>query len=571
MDPLAAFPPQVLRDYALLADGERGALIGPQGDLAWLCVPRWDSDAVFSTLIGGAGCYALTPKGRYTWGGYYSPRSLIWNSRWVSTDGIIESREAFALPANPHVVTILRRIRTLDGSGAITAVLDVRAAFGAEAMRETHRASDGTWTGHSGSIWFRWTGVPKAHRGGAGPLSAELVLRPGQVLDLVLELSDIPLEGAAPEPGESWSATEAMWALAVPDLGVDILGLRDAEMAMAVLSGLTSTDGGMAAAATMSLPERARANRNYDYRYAWIRDQCYAGQAVAAHGHFTLLDSAVSFVAARLLADGPGLKPAYTVDGGAVPDERTLSHLVGYPGGADKVGNWVNQQFQLDAFGEALELLAVASSLDRLDNDHWDAVETAVAAIEQRWSEPDAGIWELDNQKWAHSRLTCVAGLRAIAPHAPSSQSGQWSGLADAILADVSADCLHPDGRWQRAPEDTRIDAALLLPGIRHAVPTSDPRTVAIGLPVAVFVTALGFALLHVAQLMFSWGPVLVIFLVGIGPDHGESQNKFRSRRRSHSHGLQRNHYRSDVRRHGWVSASGEIESVEAVHSALTP
>jgi GH15 family glucan-1,4-alpha-glucosidase len=75
--------------------------------------------------------------------------------------------------------------------------------------------------------------------------------------------------------------------------------------------------------------------------------------------------------------------------------------------------------------------------------------------------------------------LTCVSGLRAIALQAPSSQSGQWSGLADAILADVSTDCLHADGRWQRSPEDTRIDAALLLPGIRHAVPTSDPRTVA--------------------------------------------------------------------------------------------
>ena len=139
----------------------------------------------------------------------------------------------------------------------------------------------------------------------------------------------------------------------------------------------------------------------------------------------------------------------------------------------------MNQQFQLDAFGEALELLAVASSLDRLDTDHWDAVETAVAAIEQRWGEPDAGIWELDNQRWAHSRLACVAGLRSIAQHAPGSQSGSWSGLADAILADVSADCLHADGRWQRAPEDMRIDAALLIPGIRHAVPTSDPRTLA--------------------------------------------------------------------------------------------
>ena len=130
-------------------------------------------------------------------------------------------------------------------------------------------------------------------------------------------------------------------------------------MAMAVLTGLTSTDGGMVAAATMSLPERARANRNYDYRYAWIRDQCYAGQAVAAHGHFPLLDSAVSFVSDRLLADGPraqaGLhghrrgRPRRAVP---PPSGRAI------PGGTDKVGNWVNQQFQLDAFGEALELLA---------------------------------------------------------------------------------------------------------------------------------------------------------------------------------------------------------------------
>ncbi len=331
MDPLAAFPPQVLRDYALLADGERGALIGPQGDLAWLCVPHWDSDAVFSTLIGGAGCYAITPQGRYTWGGYYSQRSLIWNSRWVTTDGIIESREALALPADPHVITILRRILLLEGSAAIDAVLDVRAAFGADAMRETRRASDGTWTGHSGPIWFRWAGVPNAHRGGASPLRAELVLHPGEVLDLVLELSDAPLEGNAPDPSACWSATEAMWALAVPDLR-DVLGPRDAEMAMAVLSGLTSAKGGMVAAATMSLPERARANRNYDYRYAWIRDQCYAGQAVAAHGHFPLLDAAVSFVSDRLLADGPELKPAYTVIGGAVPDERSFLSSPGIPG-----------------------------------------------------------------------------------------------------------------------------------------------------------------------------------------------------------------------------------------------
>ena len=479
MDPLATFSPHVLRDYALLADGERGALIGPDGDLAWLCVPSWDSDAVFSTLIGGAGCYALTPIGRYVWGGHYAPRSLIWISRWVTSDGTIESREALARPSDPGVVTMLRQSRALDGPSRVRAVLDVRAGFGAEAMRHTHRSGDGIWTGRSGSIFFRWSGAPSSRRGGAGPLVAELELVPGRSLDLVLQLSDHTLEGELPDAAECWSATEAAWSSAVPELEADVLGPRDAEMAMAVLSGLTSRTGGMVAAATMSLPERAETGRNYDYRYAWIRDQCYAGQAVAVHGHFPLLDSAVSFVSGRLLADGPQLKPAYTIKGGAVPDERELTHLVGYPGGSDKVGNWVNHQFQLDAFGEALELFAAASSFDRLDTEHWEAVEAAVAAIERRWVEPDAGIWELDNQRWAHSRLTCVSGLRAIAKEAPNAQSGYWSDLADAILADVSSDCLHTDGRWQRSPSDTRVDAALLMPGIRHALPATDPRTIA--------------------------------------------------------------------------------------------
>ena len=168
------------------------------------------------------------------------------------------------------------------------------------------------------------------------------------------------------------------------------LAPRDARHACAVLRGLTSAGGGMVAAATMSLPERATAGRNYDYRYAWIRDQCYAGMAAAAAGYDDLLDKAVSFVSARLLQDGPTLKPAYTVTGGAVPDERRLD-LPGYPGGTDKVGNWVNQQFQLDAFGEALQLLAAAGHQDRLDAEGYRALQAAVAAIAGPLDRPRRG------------------------------------------------------------------------------------------------------------------------------------------------------------------------------------
>jgi GH15 family glucan-1,4-alpha-glucosidase len=234
----------------------------------------------------------------------------------------------------------------------------------------------------------------------------------------------------------------------------------------------------MVAAATMSLPERADMDRNYDYRYAWIRDQAYAGVAAARAGALDLTDTATAFVAARLGEDGPDLKPAYTVAGGPVPSEQTLD-LAGYPGGADKTGNWVNQQFQLDAFGEALQLLAAAARLDRLSQDGWQAARAAADAIAKRWPEPDAGIWELGNQHWTHSRLACVAGLRAVAALGPGSGFGDCAALADVILAETARTSIHPDGYWQRSPDDPRPDAALLLPPVCGALPSSDPRTLA--------------------------------------------------------------------------------------------
>jgi len=468
------FPPHVLREYALLADGERGALVGPRGDIAWMCAPRWHSDAAFSTLIGGGGCYAVTPADpRFVWGGYYEDGSLIWRSRWITADGIIECREALAYPGNAGTAVLLRRIQATDTPARVRVQLDVRAGFGRHKMTRLQRGA--AWTGRTGPLYLRWSGGEAATVSRDGRLELMLTIAPGERHDLVLELSDRPLPAEPVAAGAAWDATEAAWARKLPAFG-DSLAPRASRHSYAVLAGLTSGSGAMVAAATMSLPERAEAGRNYDYRYAWIRDQCYAGQAVAADGPHSLLDDAASFVAARLLDDGPGLKPAYTVTGGAVPDEHTLSGLAGYPGGSDKVGNWVNKQFQLDALGEALLLFAAAARHDRLDSWQWQAAETAVAAIKAHRDDPDAGVWELNAKRWAHSRLMCVAGLRAIAGAAASKQAGEWEALADSILAGVSRDCLHPAGRWQRAADDDRTDGALLLPAIRGATTADDPR-----------------------------------------------------------------------------------------------
>jgi GH15 family glucan-1,4-alpha-glucosidase len=320
---------------------------------------------------------------------------------------------------------------------------------------------------------LRWTGASDARVDEQGRLVADIVVAAGDTRELTLEVgADL---GEPMDLRAAWSRTEREWRAAVPPFDRTIAP-RDARHAYAVMRGLTSATGGMVAAATMSLPERAEAGANYDYRYAWIRDQCLAGLAVSADGAHPLLHDAVSFVTARLLEHGPDLKPAYLVDGGAVPDDSPMD-LPGYPGGSDVRGNAVSRQFQLDTMGEILLLLAAAARHGGLDSDGWSAARLAAEVIDKRWTEPEAGIWELDDAWWTHSRLACVAGLRGAAEVAPRSDAGRMRTLADTLLAETSRRCVHPDGHWQRSPDDAQVDAALLLPLLRGATPPGDPRT----------------------------------------------------------------------------------------------
>jgi len=496
--PLIDAAPRALREYALLADGERGALVDPRGDFVWMCFPRWESDGVFSALIGGAGGYAVTPKARFVWGGYYERGTLIWRSRWVTVDNaVIECREALALPARADRAVVLRRVLARGDTAHVDVVLNPRGDFGKQSLARLRRDDAGRWRGRLGDVHLCWTGGERAvpvndgHRGKG--LRLDLELAEGEHHDFVLVLARDADGAEPPDPDHAWSATETAWEERVPQLA-ETAAQRDARHAYAVMSGLTSARGGMVAAATTSLPERARGGKNYDYRYAWIRDQCYAGSAVARAGPYPLLDDAVHFVTERLLEDGPGLQPAYTVEGGRVPDERHF-HLDGYPGAENVVGNAVRKQFQLDPFGEALLLFAHASEYDRLESEGWHAAEVAAGAIEARWREPDAGIWELDPKPWTHSRLICAAGLRAIAARRPAGeQAARWLALADTLVADTAAHALHPSGRWQRSPDDERVDAALLLPAIRGAVPADDPRSIATVEAVARELTEDGYA-----------------------------------------------------------------------------
>ncbi|TQJ91244.1 glycoside hydrolase family 15 protein [Streptomyces sp. SLBN-31] len=467
-----ACSPWVLRDYAVLADGERGAVVDPEGRIVWLCAPRWHSDAVFSSLIGGSGYFAVEPLERWhVWGGYYEDGTLIRVSRWVTSDSVIECRDALAMPASPDRLVLLRRMRVERGEARLRVSLDPRPGFGTDRLRGPRLEGD-VWTARSSELCLRLLGAHHASWNPESGLRGEFRLHKGDEHDLVLELATG--EQASPlEPRCLWARTEEEWRGVVPDCS-GLAAPRDARHAYAVLRGLTSSAGGMVAAATTSLPERANSGRSYDYRFAWLRDQCYAGLAVAAHGPHPLFDSAVRFTAERLLDDGAGVHPAYSVDGGPVPEEDTLP-FPGYPGGSDRIGNQAAEQFQLDTFGEALQLFAAAARMDRLEPEAERAVTVAVDAVRDNWQRPDAGLWELEQRWWTHSRLGVVCGLRGIAQALPGPTGRRCAEIADVIYAETRRRCLRPDGRWRRAVDDDGAEAALLLPLARGCPSADDP------------------------------------------------------------------------------------------------
>ncbi|MFF7355633.1 glycoside hydrolase family 15 protein [Streptomyces filipinensis] len=467
-----ACPPWALRSYAVLADGERGAVVDPEGRIVWLCAPRWHSDAVFSALIGGGGYFGVVPEDPWhVWGGYYEDGTLIRVSRWVTADAVVECRDALAMPGSVDRLVLLRRMRVERGEALLRLSLDLRPGFGAGRMRDPRLASD-VWTAHGDGLRMRLLGAGRAAWDAGSVLRGEFRLREGERHDLVLELSQQESTDRL-DPERLWARTEDAWRRAVPDCS-GLAAPRDARHAYAVLRGLTSSSGGMVAAVTTSLPERADTGRNYDYRFAWLRDQSYAGLAVAAHGPHELLDTAVRFTADRILADGEGMHPAYTVDGGPVPAERGLP-LPGYPGGNDRIGNHAADQFQLDAFGEALQLFAAAAHHDRLTSEAEQAVTVAVQAVERNWRRPDAGLWELDERWWTQSRLSVVCGLRRVAEVLPSGTGQRCADLAEAVFATTRHRCLRDDGRWRRAADDDGPDAALLTPLARGFPSADDP------------------------------------------------------------------------------------------------
>ena len=312
--------PHELRDYALLADGQRGILADPDGELAWMCFPTWSDPAVLASLLGSRGSYRIQPNGRYVPGGSYEDGTLIWRQRWVTDSGVIECRQALAYPGRPDRVVILRRVSVLEGDARLSAFVALAGDYGRRPGGSWHRVGQGSeWETSVNGIHARWTGaldaVPVENADGPA-VRFDFRLGRGDNHDFVLELQRTPFQAHdTVEADDLWRQTAKSWAESIPQCS-EIPAGRDVRQSFATLRGLTDAEGATVAAVTTALPERAEAGRNYDYRYGWIRDICYSGHAGAAvQGGETVLDDAVRWACARILEHGPSTAPAYKGDG----------------------------------------------------------------------------------------------------------------------------------------------------------------------------------------------------------------------------------------------------------------
>ena len=241
--------------------------------------------------------------------------------------------------------------------------------------------------------------------------SSSVELAPGQHHDLVLEIRARP--GGDPVAAQAaWEATEAAWEATVPELGSS-LAPRESRHSYAVLAGLTSSGGGMVAAATMSLPERAKAGRNYDYRYVWIRDQSLdAGRPWPPTG-----DTAARRRRGRLRGvPHPRRRPRAQA---RIHDQRRpcpgRAHAVPagrIPGGSDKAGNWREPAVRAGIPRARRCCCSRPRPAMTISTPRTGGRPRPRSRSSRPQSDPDAGVWELGTQRWTDSRLMCVAGLR---------------------------------------------------------------------------------------------------------------------------------------------------------------
>ncbi len=480
----------------MLSDQRSAALVTPQAQINWLCVPRIDSPAIFAALLGGpeAGHFSIEPVGANTDAEptqTYLDGTLVLQTSWPTFNVTDYLDCANGRPHQAAGRTDL--IRHIEGSGRVQVVFAPRLDFGRVPTQIEIGSGCLEVIGAADLLILRSAGVDWLIEDHGVHQSAvtEIDLAQGPVtlhMSYGPESTGPESPQARPTEPERREQTTRFWSdwanrLDLPDVEPELVR-RSALTLKALCYGPT---GAILAAATTSLPEFIGGVRNWDYRYCWIRDAAMSASALTRLGSgneaIDLLDWLLGVIENNDVNPNQ-LSPLYTVEGQPLPPEETLEELAGYADSRPvRVGNEACVQLQLDVFGPVAELIhQIASADPALPVKYWQLLEDLVDAVEQRWMEPDQGMWEIRSapRHHTHSKVMCWLTVdRAVRTGADidGNERPDWVDLRERIRDDILANSWNDEvAAFTTAYDGTDLDASVLAIGLSGLVQPHDPR-----------------------------------------------------------------------------------------------
>jgi GH15 family glucan-1,4-alpha-glucosidase len=475
-----------IEDYALLGDLHAAALVSTAGSVDWLCLPRFDSSAVFAALLHDdqAGHWTLSPAGSGTCTTRrYAPNTLVLETDWATDEGMV--RVIDFMPPRSRTPHLIRIAVGISGQVAMRSTLRLRFDYGR--VVPWVRADGNQIHAIAGPDLVRLK-APVPLRGEHWETVADFTVCAGDRIPFVMSWApshDPEMESA--EADQALSAATDFWTQWCAGATYQ-KGPYDTAVnrSLITLKALTyEPTGGIVAAATTSLPEELGGVRNWDYRYCWLRDATYTLQALLAAGFRSEASAWRDWLLRSIAGQPEALQILYSIDGTRRLPEAELSWLSGYEDSSPvRTGNAASEQLQLDVWGETLDALFLAREAGLpADRDAWTLQVALMNHLESAWNQPDNGLWEVrgDRQHFTHSKVMAWAAAdrmaRSVRTHGLPGPVLRWEQLRDQIHHDVVTHAF--DARrntFTQAYGSPALDASLLLIPRVGFLPATDPR-----------------------------------------------------------------------------------------------
>ncbi len=485
---------QHIEHYGVIGDLNTVALVGKNGSIDFLCFPDFDSPTIFARLLDDkkGGYFQIEPisQNRRESQLYLSDTNVLF-SRFLLEDGVGELSDYMPVETDRIIPNLVRRVKAVRGTVEFRMVC--RPAFNYASSDHELRVENCqvvfTSQGEDGlSVRLRSEIPLDIHDGG---VSAEFTLQQGETAAFILE-QIIPDQESLCDlteyVSETFKHTVNFWHDWMESSTYKGHWQDEVNRSALTLKLLTSqVYGSMVAAPTFGLPEVIGGERNWDYRYSWIRDSAFMVYALIRLGFTSEAEEYLDWLrhcVKDLNPDG-SMQIMYRLDGGEVMEERHLDHLEGYKGSTPvRIGNQAYQQIQLDIYGELLDAVYLVNKYGNpISHDMWNRIRRIISYVIDHWQEPDEGIWETrgGKQHFLFSRLMCWVALdralRLADKRSFPAPYQAWKDVRDEIYEDIHGHFWDEEkGAFVQYKGGKALDASsLLMPLVRFISPT-DPR-----------------------------------------------------------------------------------------------